>query len=358
MSTLAYEVEKLGAEKVMLSPSSRTMLGQVDAVVFDCDGVLIDVRRSYDLAILRTATSMLDGFAGWSMPLERFGGELILSIRGTGGFNDDWDTAYAMTIFSALAVGNGPSGVGASAAVRKLRELVKGFSSRERLKGRASVDEYLQQEGLESSLTVRLREYIDYRVDPAHTLMTRVFDEMYYGGEMFQRIFGEKPTASTGEGLMEKERVLITAESLKRLKKLLGGTRIAMATGRPFVAVQYTLGPLLQYFDQEASVYIGDGDVYPELAPQLMEFKKPSGASLVRAYREFSSNALLYVGDSAEDRLMVRDAERTCGQLLFGGIYGTSFNEADQIAYFTRNGSDVVARTVQSVPLILERLRA
>ncbi len=42
----------------------------------------------------------------------------------------------------------------------------------------------------------------------------------------------------------------------------------------------------------------------------MAKYRKPSGASLVRGAERLSAKAMLYVGDSAEDRLMVDDARR------------------------------------------------
>lgn len=362
MRTAAYTVETFGNETGMISSKSRKLLGQVDAVVFDCDGVLIDVRQSYDSAILRTAAIMVEGFTGVRFPLETDGEDLILGIRRTGGFNDDWDTTYALAMFSTVAIAQlqkdgEPSVDGFGGALEQLRRIVDDFSSKNRLEGRTSVDEYLETNGLESSRIKGLREYLNHPVDSAHGRMTRTFDEMYYGATLFERVFGLKATWSE-EGLIERENVMVSRETLDRLKKLLGAGKLAIATGRPFVAVQYTLGEFLGYFDQEASVYIGDGDVDPNLAPGLRKYKKPSGESLLRAYEKLASKTLLYVGDSAEDRLMVDDARKTCRAILFGGIYGTSFSEDRQIAFFTRRDSDFVTRTIESLPVILEKMRA
>jgi phosphoglycolate phosphatase-like HAD superfamily hydrolase len=216
---------------------------------------------------------------------------------------------------------------------------------------------YLKDEHLESSRVDELRLYLDSPVDTAHSRMTRAFDELYYGGRFFRRIYGLEPSVQSDEGLIDKERVLITAEKLKRLKKTLGGKRIALATGRPQIAVRYTLGGLLRYFDEDASMFIGDGDVKPELVKELRKYRKPSGASLIRAYQKLSSETLLYIGDSAEDRLMVEDARRTYDEVYFGGVYGTSFNQEEQARYFTQNGADIVMRTVESTPEIVQRLR-
>jgi len=39
-------------------------ISDVDGIIFDCDGVLVDVSNSYDLAIQRTTTYVLKEIAG------------------------------------------------------------------------------------------------------------------------------------------------------------------------------------------------------------------------------------------------------------------------------------------------------
>lgn len=362
MRPVAYEEEKFGRETVMIGKRARELLPDVDAVVFDCDGVLIDARKSYDSAILRTAEMMVQGFRGPRLSLERDGEGLLQEIRRAGGFNDDWDTTYALTIFSILALGDGVSSRsersrdGHGALVR-LGARVKEFASRDRLHGRASVDSYLRRQSLDTGEIARVRAYVDYPVDAVHTRMTRTFDEMYYGTVLFRRVFRIRASLGLGRGLIEQERVMITSGALAKLRELLG-RKIAMSTGRPFVAVQHTMGDLLGYFDPEASMFIGDGDINPKLAGRLRKYKKPSGASLLRACEKLPANTLLYVGDSTEDMLMVREARRTHDRVLFAGVYGATFSGVDQMAYFARNESDVVARSVESIPMLLERTRS
>ena len=360
MKNAAYEVERLGDERAMVMTASRELLGQVDAVVFDCDGVLIDARESYDSVILKTAALMVEGFGGVRLQLEGLGRAVIPGIRSTGGFNDDWDTTYALTIFSFLAsvqaTALGKQSVGESNGVsERLRDLVNDFASRNRLAGRASVDSYLRRRSLETEQVRQLRDYLDYPMDGVHSRMTRTFDEMYYGSPLFQRTFGLRTAFWHKEGLIERERVIVTRGVLNRLRRRLKGERIAMATGRPLVSVRHTLGSLLGYFNQDASVYLGDGELDPRLARELQKYRKPSGASLLRASERLRSKTLLYVGDSAEDLLMVRDARKTHDGVLFAGIYGVSLSAQRQMEYFTRKGCDVVAKSVESIPALLER---
>jgi hypothetical protein len=73
--------------------------------------------------------------------------------------------------------------------------------------------------------------------------------------------------------------------------------------------------------------------------------------------------------------LMVKDAATSAGtdpagrlprqgggegrpnRILFAGIYGTSFNEEEQLSYFTAARSDLVVKGVDRIPKILEELR-
>jgi phosphoglycolate phosphatase-like HAD superfamily hydrolase len=89
----------------------------------------------------------------------------------------------------------------------------------------------------------------------------------------------------------------------------------------------------------------------------MAKYRKPSGASLVRAHKKLSANVMLYVGDSAEDRLMVDDVRKRYDEILFAGIYGSSFNERAQISYFTGTDSDMLVKSVNQIPPALEMMR-
>lgn len=63
-----------------------------DAVVFDMDGVLVDVSHSYDEAIVRTADELLQsaGCVKRVSPAERD------VVKAIAGFNNDWDAVFAL----------------------------------------------------------------------------------------------------------------------------------------------------------------------------------------------------------------------------------------------------------------------
>jgi hypothetical protein len=142
MKEASYETVDPGGVPALLRPGSRDLLRKVDAVVFDCDGTLIDVRESYDATIMKTVEAMVEGFSGVELPIEEVGGKMILEVRSTGGFNSDWETTYALSLLSEVAIertrreARGREGQ-VGRIVAALAELVDSFASGVRLGGRA-----------------------------------------------------------------------------------------------------------------------------------------------------------------------------------------------------------------------------
>ena len=74
---------------------------EFDSIIFDCDGVLIDVTKSYDTTINKTISYVLKEVADITVdtPLTN---EILLKFKSTGGFNDEIDITYSgILCFSA-----------------------------------------------------------------------------------------------------------------------------------------------------------------------------------------------------------------------------------------------------------------
>ncbi|MDP3780918.1 MAG: phosphatase, partial [Nitrosopumilaceae archaeon] len=66
---------------------------KIGAIIFDCDGVLIDITTSYDLAIKNVTEYFLKEFGiESSLPITP---DIIEGLKSTGGFNDEVDVTYA-----------------------------------------------------------------------------------------------------------------------------------------------------------------------------------------------------------------------------------------------------------------------
>src|SRR5215216_5943330 len=68
-----------------------------DCVLFDIDGVLVDIRKSYNAAIKETVEYVLKFITGSSFRT-LVTDQIILKFRQSGGFNNDTDTSYAIIL--------------------------------------------------------------------------------------------------------------------------------------------------------------------------------------------------------------------------------------------------------------------
>ncbi|MCG3780370.1 MAG: hypothetical protein JW390_60071 [Nitrosopumilus sp.] len=74
---------------------------EIDSLIFDCDGVLIDIKKSYDQTITATTKYVLENFAEITDSID-IDFKIIDGFKSTGGFNDEVDLTYA-SILSLVA---------------------------------------------------------------------------------------------------------------------------------------------------------------------------------------------------------------------------------------------------------------
>src|SRR5574342_79287 len=86
---------------VFVNTAKAEKIKNLDAVIFDCDGVLIDVTNSYDLAIKKTVEFVLKEMASIDQP-NIISSKMIDGLKATGGFNDEVDATYSL-ILSVVA---------------------------------------------------------------------------------------------------------------------------------------------------------------------------------------------------------------------------------------------------------------
>ena len=85
------------SEGIYIDDSSIDKLNEIDSIIFDCDGVLIDITKSYDLAIIKTTQYVLENFAKINDAIN-IDFKIIDGFKSTGGFNDEVDLTYAAII--------------------------------------------------------------------------------------------------------------------------------------------------------------------------------------------------------------------------------------------------------------------
>ena len=89
----------------------------------------------------------------------------------------------------------------------------------------------------------------------------------------------------------------------------------------------------------------------------IREFiKKPNPFSLLTLARLNESRSLLYVGDSMEDLMMVREANNVNPQFSFAGVFAHSEYQDRFLRSFIRDGAELIIPSVNELPKIMTNI--
>jgi len=305
-----------------------------DCALFDIDGVLVDIRKSYNAAIKKTVEFMLKQTTG-----KAFRGlvtdQIILKFRQSGGFNNDTDTTYAITL---AMLANLQKNI---ASARKF--LLKVAENADE-SGYASVEKFLADFGVE-----KWKGVLAYPAPVKDSTLARVFDELFYGPELFRKQNNLEPKYASGKPLIKNDKLAVSKKTMQKLHRMFKGN-LAIVSGRSRLAAEYSLAPVMQYFNIDACVFLED---------EKREYAKPNPYAIKRAMQAMGANTAVYAGDSAEDLLMARRAEKETGKkIAFVGIYGYSPQPAKTIAKFKREGVEALAKSVNQLPNTINKVLA
>ncbi len=297
-----------------------------DSVIFDCDGVLVDITQSYDRTIDRTCGHMLREVAGIdSIEIDH---KIIDGFKASGGFNDEVDLTYAaiLSVYAAHKLGRNPS------------EFVYEVISNADKTGIRSVRSYLESVCDISVVLPRLGSLGDRHDNPVYS----VFDQIFFGPQLYEKLFG-RPSKFSGQGMISHDRVILSEPLLQTLQKEFG-EKMAVVTGRGMASIRHSLGDMLGYFDVRSSAFLED---------EPRELAKPNPATLIRAIRAMGSKNCLYVGDSMEDYIMARDATRAGSPAAFCAIVGTSTDPGGRRRLFEDSGVEMILGSINDIPKVL-----
>lgn len=157
----------------------------IDALIWDMDGVLVDVTRSYMEAVRKTASIFLE---------REVSIDEVLAIKSLIGMNDEIDATYA---------------------------LVSGLIDHTKIQ----------------------------RYGRLYTHLTHVFEAHYLGQKLYSEWFGKEPEIKLKKGLIENETLLISRENLAKLKKKYKKMAIATGRDRFEADIAIKTHKIGEYFD-------------------------------------------------------------------------------------------------------------
>ena len=282
---------------------------QVDSIILDIDGVMVDVSESYRRAIADTIESL----SGEEFPLER-----IQLLKNAGGFNDDWELTDA-GILCTLAKRHGHPGTFAS-LVQKIGDNGGGLPATKKtiskVIGSAAEDEW------------------------APDAVRAMFQSFYIGRKKFLECFQHEPIIDVPGYYLSEENII----SAQTIDQLLTQFNVGVLTGRPLSEAHMALD----------SMELDISDDYV-MAMENSPSKKPHPAGLISLAEKFNSSSLVYVGDTLDDIKTVVNATKADPSrnyrgvgVLTGGLSGISGKKM-----FEENGADAVISTVNDLPELL-----
>ena len=313
---------------IFTQDSTLDKIKEIDGIVFDCDGVLVDISNSYDLAIQRTTTYVLKEIAD----IQKFDpvtSKIIDSFKATGGFNDEVDLTYAAIISLAAANNLNKNG----------NEFIFDVIESADQSGITSVEKYLESLKVDIS---ELKKKLDYPGRHEENLLYTIFDQLFYGPELYEKLFNKNSTF-TDDGLIENDIVLVNNKLLEKLKTKFGN-KIAIVSGRGIESIRYSLKELLNEFNVENSAFLED---------ESRDLAKPNPNSLIRTFKGIGTSHCLFVGDSMEDLIMARKATEMGYNTTFCGIIGTSKFPDEKRKLFEENNATLIVNSIDLLPKVL-----
>ena len=307
--------------------SFNLILPHIDSIIFDCDGVLIDITKSYDETIIKTVQYVLENFAKIDDSI-KVNFAIIDGFKATGGFNDEVDLAYAAII----------SFVAAKKLKKDPMKFIFTVIENSDSSGIVSVQNFLKNQINISEIITKL----SYPGPHDTNILYQIFDQLFYGPQLYLKLF-QNTSKFSYPGLIENDIVIFNDNlSEKLLKKF--GKQISMVTGRGKESVSYSLKKLLETFDLKNSVFLED---------ESRDLAKPNPTALVNSITGMNSKSCLYVGDSMEDFIMAKKATILGNNAIFCGIIGTSKNPQEKLKLFEQNEAIVVLDSIDLLPKVL-----
>ncbi|MFW6384303.1 MAG: TIGR01548 family HAD-type hydrolase [Halodesulfurarchaeum sp.] len=296
---------------------------QVDTVVLDIDGVLVDVSNSYRRATV-SAVEVVYG--------EEIDSSVVQSFKIAGGFNNDWDLTSAIGLW-VLA-----RDAGLELEIEAFAETIAAAGG--------------GLEGAKAVIEVRLGETeADAIVRELEADRLRdVFQQLYLGPAGYRELEGGEPdlyaeSASPGvdlprDGLMADEPILVTAGTIEALQ---AEYAVGVLTGRPRAEAQLALDRIGLSVPAEHCFAMEDGP------------GKPDPTALEQLAENAGASAVAFAGDTLDDVATARNAaladpDRTYYGLgvLTGGLTGKEGRAA-----FQKGGADAVIDSVEELPAVL-----
>jgi len=335
-------LEKLNSDylfkrKIILNKKILDELSRVDTLVFDVDGVLIDVCDSYREAICRTVQFYFKEILRFQGSQNLINSVEIEYFKMAGGFNNDWDLTSAVVLFYLLKARE--NNLKDMDKLRSRGPDIKTFTTKMLSPGGGltkAIDS-IEKDG-------HAKEWILSLWDK--DLITKIFQEIYAGEEYCFNIYGFRPSLIKKDGLIKQERIIID----KNKKDFLKNFSLGILTGRTGREARVALERLGwdNIISKEKIVTADDG------------VGKPHPQGLKKIADSLKTKLGIYVGDTWDDLITVKNInkEERKTKFLSAIVLGEGFDlRSKSVKFYLNEEVDLLAQDVNSILYYLERVK-
>jgi phosphoglycolate phosphatase-like HAD superfamily hydrolase len=325
-------------------------------IVFDMDGVIVDVRRSYRETVRRTTRLFFEAAAsGHALPDPLFPLADLARIKQSGGLNNDWDLTFHVISILFPILGKSPIHAAGGDSWSRYEKTMARFDagslvrflkeSREPLSG-------LQEGGKEPETEV-VKSFYQGDVGGGNVIK-RIFQEVYLGRELFEAVYGISPRKYRGEGLIKQEKPMIDE---KVLNKLAESNLLAIATGRPKVEALYPLEVfgLQKYFTNVLTLddCLREEERRRRVSGKKVSLSKPHPFMIDSIASQIKDEiaGYYYIGDMPDD--MLAAARSQAGYTGIGLLAAAEDRESLRRALFAAGAGYVIEDLAELPPFVV-----
>lgn len=307
---------------------SQDLFEQADTVLFDIDGVLIDVRGSFREVVRETVQFYIKKKYDIDSREKLIDREDITLLKMTGGFNNDWDLTEALLAYY-------------------IRKMVK-TGIRELLEAKVAeptLADFMAEVkdlggGLESVYSLLYQDMTDqdivtFKENVRRDEIEQIFQELYAGNDYCMQLYGRRGSFYRGRGKITNEKLLLKSSLL-----MTDAMKYGVFTGRTANETALALDRLGAANKFKKGTVLCDDGTLPV---------KPDSAGLGVLIKTLQSTGAIYCGDTIDDWKAVEHFKTTSSIPMQFCYCRTGATTEDTVEHFKSLGVDAVAEDVNSL---------
>ena len=323
-------------------------------IVFDMDGVIIDVSRSYRDTVRETTKLFLNGACSWkSLPDPLFPLSDLANIKQKGGLNNDWDLTFLVICLLYSLV--------TKSKIDDDKDIWQKYTKTIHRCDVTPLSQFLKSTDRPLSTMLKKKgkikdEFIAglYRGDVGSgNIIKLIFQEIFLGRDLFESTYGIPAQMYRNEGFIHREKLLIDKSAIASLSE---NNILAIATGRPKAEADYPLDlfGLRNFF---STIYTLDDCLMEEKRifnenESKVSLSKPNPFMLdaIVKTNKHEVSKFYYIGDMPDD--MIAASSSKAG-FVGVGILKSSPEKDNLKKELIRAGADYIIEDIEGLKRII-----